>query len=829
MAHLYRRLSLAFAILLLVVISAFQLPAEDGILQRIAKSLVTFYGTSLPEKAYLHLDRPFYASGETVWFKAYLVEADSHRPDTLSKVLYVDLLSPQQRVVAQRILRLSGGLAHGDIALPDTLATGTYQLRAYTSWMRNAGPAFFFSLALPIARTAAQPASPPAASAPVDLQFFPEGGTLVDELESEVAFKAVDGQGHGVALQGTVLDEQGQPVASVNSRHAGMGSFRLTPAPGQRYRAVVVLPGGAKAEYTLPTSQPTGYTLHVSETADDFVVVLRRRIAAGAAPAGPALLLAQVRGTVVFVAQAPLPGTAAITAKLPKAKFVPGLAHITLFDEQGTAQCERLVFIPNPPGIRLTLTPDKPSYAAREAVRLKLTATDAAGQPVAGAFSVAVTAPSPAFADGPTIVSHLLLSSDLAGPVEDPGYYSKEPQTPEIRRALNDLLLTQGWRRFVWKELLAGQMPSREFALEQGLSVSGQLLAAAGQPAGGRQVAYLQTNPSREAQMQTDASGRFLFRGLDGLDTTHVMLRAPSRKGEEALRIRLVASPPAQPLPNALLPAMGISTALDEYARRSTQQQALVRSANMAQGKSIMLQEVSVRGTRPRVVPDGVTRPYSNANAVVLQVKDDVINESKTLAQYLAGRVAGVAVTGNKVNIRQASTLQKQGGGDNLIEPLFLIDGAIVSGEAFASYPLREIQTIDVMNQSAAGLFGSQAYGGVIAAYSRQGKSEPAKDPKAAFKASRGGFISFQMPGYYRAREFYAPRYEAAAPAQGPDPRFSTLYWAPEVRTDVRGLAQLSFFAADAGGTFSAVVEGITSQGTPMRGTTTIIVRSPAK
>ena len=113
----------------------------------------------------------------------------------------------------------------------------------------------------------------------------------------------------------------------------------------------------------------------------------------------------------------------------------------------------------------------------------------------------------------------------------------------------------------------------------------------------------------------------------------------------------------------------------------------------------------------------------------------------------------------------------------------------------------------------------------MIAAYSRQGKTGPEKDPKAPFLGARGGLVSFQQPGYYRAREFYAPRYEAAAPAQGPDPRFSTLYWVPEVRTDARGQAQLSFFAADAGGTFQAVSEEITAQGIPMRGTATIVIR----
>ncbi|OGX90899.1 hypothetical protein [Hymenobacter coccineus] len=78
------------------------------------------------------------------------------------------------------------------------------------------------------------------------MQFFPEGGNLVDGLESEVGFRAVDGRGHGVAMQGTVRDGQGRPVASFSSRHLGMGAFRFAPAPGQPYRAVVALPGAAR-------------------------------------------------------------------------------------------------------------------------------------------------------------------------------------------------------------------------------------------------------------------------------------------------------------------------------------------------------------------------------------------------------------------------------------------------------------------------------------------------------------------------------------------------------------------------------------------------------
>jgi hypothetical protein len=812
--------------LLLLGLLAFRLPSDDNPLQRIVKSLAAFYGTSLPEKAYLHLDRPFYASGETLWFKAYVVEADSHRPDTLSKVLYVELLSPWRGLVAQRTLRLKGGRAHGDMALPDTLPTGTYQLRAYTSWMRNAGAAFFFSRPLAIVSAAGPRA---ATSSPrVNVNFFPEGGNLVDGLESEVGFKAVDERGHGVAVQGTVVDARNQVLATFRSRHLGMGSFRLTPAAGQQYRAVVTLPNGTKTTLPLPSSQPAGYVLHMSETDSDFLITMRR-LSAGA-PAGSALLLAQVRGKVVYAVRVPLGDAAPVAAKLPKAKFLPGLAHLTLFDEQGTAQCERLLFTPNPPGVRLALVPDKPTYAPREAVHLRLAATDAAGQPVAGHFSVAVTAQALGQADGPTIVSHLLLSSDVAGVIEDPGYYFREPTTPDAQQALNDLLLTQGWRRFVWKELLAGQLPERQFALEQGLAVSGQVVTATKQPAAARQVTYLQTNPRREAQFKTDATGHFSFYGLDGLDTTLVMLRAQPAKGEKELAIRLLALPPGevQP-PDALLAANGLPTTLGDYLNRS-QQQALAQRTQASTGNSIILDKVNVRGQRAAPA-DGIVRAYSNANAAIVQVAGQALpGDSRTVFQYLQGRVAGVSVTGNKINIRQAASIQDQStGGFNPVEPLYLMDGTPVSAEVLATYPLTDIQSIEILNQNSGGIFGMKAYGGVVAVYSRQGGTTGVASPDD-LAAARPGMQAVKVPGYYRAREFYAPRYDAAAARPAPDPRYTTLYWLPEVQTDATGQAQLSFFTSDAGGTFQAVAEGLSNLGTPLHGSATLVVKTqPAK
>ncbi|QIL76112.1 MG2 domain-containing protein [Hymenobacter sp. HDW8] len=476
---LRKALSTRVIICLLVgIIGGFQVaPADDFVRQAIAR-LQSFYIGSFPEKSYIHTDKAFYAVGETIWLKAYLVDAALHRPDTVSRVLYVDLVAPDQRVVAQRVLRLNQGTAAADFELADSLAQGMYTVRAYTNWMRNFSPDYFFSKRVPVwqaatslgtgsaARSGAKARVRKTAAAPkakTDVQFFPEGGNLVAGLPTVVAFKATDEYGRGVTVSGQLTDDQGQAAGSFKSLHAGMGTVLLTPQPGRQYKAAVVLPGGARAEYPLPAVAPSGLVLKVTQTKEFVYVGVQRQTAAGtaAAPAENVTLLAHVRGTVAYAAKGQLTGSEGYAARIPKAKFPTGVAHFTLFDGQGVAQGERLAFIDAQPSLQVRITPDKPTYAPREKVNLTVAVTDGAGQPVAAQLSLAVTnALATGMNEAPetTILTQLLLTSDLQGYVENPGYYFQN-KTPETEQALDHLLLTQGWRRFVWKEILADKKP----------------------------------------------------------------------------------------------------------------------------------------------------------------------------------------------------------------------------------------------------------------------------------------------------------------------------------------------------------------------------------
>ncbi|MGC9341533.1 MAG: MG2 domain-containing protein [Bacteroidales bacterium] len=118
---------------------------DSNLLRSLLNKLQNHYEWYPQQKAYLHTDKSDYNVDERIWFKAYLVDASTHRPDQMSTNLYVDLINPSGMVVQTRLLRMEEGMAHGDFSFQDTIPEGRYKIRAYTNWLRNLGKDFYFS------------------------------------------------------------------------------------------------------------------------------------------------------------------------------------------------------------------------------------------------------------------------------------------------------------------------------------------------------------------------------------------------------------------------------------------------------------------------------------------------------------------------------------------------------------------------------------------------------------------------------------------------------------------------------------------------------------
>ena len=830
-----KQLLLLTTLALAAGLSAFRLlPADDGLLPRVARQLADYLLAARQEKAYLHLDRPVYGTGETIWFSAYVVDASQHQLDSLSRVLHVDLLSPDKRVVARRTLRLQGGRASGDLTIADTLAPGTYVLRAYTNWMRNAGDEFGYSRRLsiwpaspigpqeatvPNAPTTAAGKARAAAAARPDVQFFAEGGDMVEGLPAVVAFKATDASGRGLSVRGQLLNAQNVVLTTFASRHAGMGRFGLVPGAGQRYRARVTLPDGSTTEYPLPAALPTGYSLHVVDSGENFLVEARYRGPAGAAAPGPVQLLTQVRGVVAYPGPRPLVGDIAAAWRMPKKNYPAGIVHFTLFDAAGAPQAERLAFVASEAaGLRVSITPDQPSYGPHAPVQLTVRVADAAGQPVAATLSLGVNDAALGALDpnAETIASNLLLTSDLTGHVESPGYYFRTP-TPATAQHLDDLLLTQGWRRFAWKTVLANQAPPLRFSPEQELSLVGQVVSEHGQrPIPNSQLTFLQTKPTKNVTTATTGpDGRFAFMGIPVVDTALITLQA--RRAQGGSNVLILPDngpvPTAQPLP--LLPPLSAAPpAVATLVRRSRQVQSaeLDQHPERVNMRNINLANVAVTAKRETVPRDDPRRLYGATGGTVIDFANTPsMQTGGSVLQMLQGRVAGLTISGNPPNM----TVQIRNSGS----PQFILDGMRVDVDVINTLAPTDIESIEVFKGAEAAIFGNS--GGAIAIYTK--RADP--NYKGADKGPAPGVAVIRLPGFYPVREFYSPRYSSLLTNPPADPRVSTLYWNPELRTNAKGEVEVHFFTADGSGTFEAVAEGLGRNGQPGRGSSTFGVK----
>jgi len=139
---------LAVIILSFISFSAFSINEDP--FAALLKKLEEFTKRHTQEKVYLHLDKPYYAVGDDIWFKAYVVDAKSSAPSTISNILYVELINDKDSITTQIKLPIESGITWGDFKLADTLKEGNYRIRAYTQWMRNANPDFFFDKTIKI-------------------------------------------------------------------------------------------------------------------------------------------------------------------------------------------------------------------------------------------------------------------------------------------------------------------------------------------------------------------------------------------------------------------------------------------------------------------------------------------------------------------------------------------------------------------------------------------------------------------------------------------------------------------------------------------------------
>ena len=797
------------------------LPA-DARLGRITTTFNQKFATLAPV-LFVHTDKPFYATGDRVWLSAYLLDAATNRRLPGETAIHVDLLTPAGTLVQHQWLRVADGRTSGDFRLSDTLTSGTYRLRAYTDEDdAQRRPAFERTIAVYNSLQTTSPKIPDTTRKLPDIQLLPEGGRWLIGLPSRLGIKITGPDGYGVTASGRVVNEEGTEICRLTTNSTGMGSLVMTPQSGRKYYADVVF-DDQRQVVPLPPAEAEGFSLSVDAVSDTSRILLT--ITGTSRPATDSVyVLIQQQGRLVAPLKIQLQnGMAQIS--LPIATLPSGLCQLTLYDDAARPQAERLVFLPQRvPPIRVVLGVNKNRYQPREQAVLSVTLNDD-GLPVVAALSASITDAEqvPNDTASATIHTHLLLTGELRGQVEQPNQYLKNT-APETRRALDDLLLTQGWRR-------VSGTPATE--LLGGVSLMGRVLNAKNQPIADAQVIVASTVPNQSFVRSAGANerGRFRLAGLEIADTVRLMVQLADHqlKNFPAKEAHVVFEGPgqlwrtdsgsqAQPNWDALQAQLAAAKSRQEG------------DAELYRDKTAkLLKEVTVRAKRTDDRPEDIRRASLHSEADATLTFDDKSPRFGNLYEMIRGKVAGVNVMQHPLTGAYQVVVRGVGSLKSSTQPLFLVDGMSIQdtdGTALLPFNPGDIERIEVLkNAGTAGVYGVRGGNGVIAFYSKRFRPDQQKSGDGS------GMTPVQLIGYPSVqREFYVPRYDPKPtenqPAQGEKiDRRDVLYWKPLMQTDSQGHSQLLISLSDVVRTVRVVVQGVTADGRPVVGEALIRVQ----
>jgi len=740
------------------------------------------YRTEMPqEKVYLHFDKPYYYSGDDIWFQVYLVAGPTHQPSPISSVVYIELIHKSGNLLKRIKLPINDGVAKGDFKIPQYFESGTYSIRAYTNWMRNYDEAFFFKKNLVIIRPYDGEAPIVEDNSVLDIGFYPEGGDLVVGLKSKVAFKLFGSPATTQNIIVSIYNSQEQEVGTTTTNSDGIGTIELTPNDQSYYARV----NNTAKRFPLPNPNRQGYNLNVDNLSDPDNILIKAGASFKDKKRRRGFVVAQSRGVILYTADLTFVANTGL-AEIPTSELWTGVIQLSLFDQSWQPQAERLIFHNSNDALNVKINTNKQEYKARDSTVVSIKITDQTGKPVQGSFSMSVldSAQVNASLSREHILSNLLLTSDLKGYIHNPARFFEGKQSQKQRAVLDQLMMTHGWRRFVWKDVQEKNY-EHPFKAEQGITVKGELLTGKkGKLVSEGKVSHIGSFKQQPSLAQTDTkeNGKFMLEGLHFYEDEENFLEGKHKKGRKGFTV-IDSTWQTYPtiVPLALLYNELDTVFIQDHIEKSKERQFLKGLYNVDENVRD-LGEFVVEGSQ-----------WLRTGYEVYQYDFDeqlVFSQYATLFQML-GR-----------NIIKDVTIEGSAGWRR----------AYSNGTQVMAYIVGGVQYDDSTQSRVRGLPAWQVKSVSFPLRVQLRTEEELMD---FFKAVGDKRVSVLPGGYYKSREYFSPRYFPAKPEHDAPDKRVLIHWQPLIKTDKNGEAKVTFFNADLETTVNIYLEGLSETGSP--------------
>ena len=782
-----------------------------GLCQTFDTTLANFqyYQYQVPEeKVYLSTDKEVFVQNENLWFSVFLVNARTHQTSSVSELVYVDLLGPKDEIISSLAIDMRSHLGKGSFFLADSLLGGNYTINAYTHYMRNSSPEFIFSKTVEFfnlkrKKTIKEPVTD---KQTIHVDFFPEGGYILGGVPNAIAFKIIDGFGNGLTHKGVLIDAKGNKVTELNPLTFGLGKFQFTPDSDQQYRGFFQI-NGNDYFFKLPKVKDKGYQLTVRRA------LTKTHITVKGSPGMSfenAYLLMHIRGNMIKVVKAN-PGQEFIYNSLVNDQVSSGIIHVTFFKDR-VPLLERL-FYNERANDKINIEADvTPNIKKRSEVNFDLSVLDPTGLKYSGSFSVSVQKKS-TDRNKTNIENYLWLTSDLKGYIESPNYYTNAVNADRFEM-LDLLMLTHGWRRFEWGNVLNRTLPPILYFPEKGFTLEGKVVRweDRSKPIQVDLSMMFLENITFQARTSSNEAGDFWFEGLQVEDTLNAVIQTiNSKKEKKGKSGKLINS--FIELKKKTYPKIRINHQAKKIENKALNRDYLDDMLEISQikasfdGDVIFLDEVAVESTEDRS-----SNPFYREYMLYREpdtrlVMDSIKSGYANIFDVIKGRLTGIQFSKDESGeyialIRGPNSISL----DN--NAVFLLDGQQIPSSVISTINPNDISHVDVLKGVRATIYGTS--NGVIAFYRKTGRS-------GAALGNTMGILNVKMYGYHQPDEFYVPNHKNPTEKEKIRPdRRGTQYWSYSVPLS-QNKANFSYYTSDDSGDFVAYIEGLTDEGTLIR------------
>ncbi|MHB9142140.1 MAG: hypothetical protein ACYC25_09715, partial [Paludibacter sp.] len=666
----------------------------------------------------------------------------------------------------------------------------------------------------------------------------PEGGNLVPGLSNRIAFKAVDKQGKSLNVSGTIYNSKGEEVTSFSSTYQGMGSFVMYP-DGQKYTAKVTA-GEKKTTVDLPLGIANGYTMYVDNyQSQELRVQITKSIGL---PTDTLGITFACRGKIYAFK------TFCVADEQPSLFFIPksilptGVAHITVFNSQGQVLADRLAFVNHDDASQIN-TEISSSFAPFSPVNINFKLEDKQGNPIETTFSLAVRDKGTEIQTGYTdnIQTNLLLSSELKGYIENPGYYFEKSDMRHIV-ALDLLMMTQGWRRYSWMQMAGLEPFIVKYGIEKGLMIEGTVLTDFRKKEKENiEVTMWMLTPYQKGTCVTDSNGKFNLGLEDFYGKTELNLE--TRENGKLKDYRILLDRVFNPVPKAYAFGeinMNDTTALNEKQVLVKEQIDYKTPETVAKPdstiKSHALGEVIVTEKKKwKREQEGANQSdvIYNVSKELDKMRDKGESEAGGIMEFLGDQQNIFSWNNDIVGFSEPERLPIYKASCRYMgrDVLFVINNSLARISSMNGVPRENFNNFNEnspitssVNHSVSDLDLSFVQSIMISQNSNSATGYcPNCDPKDytvifiytkkdGRSVNKNGMRKTAFEGYSKITEFYSPNYKTVDLPDGKDFR-RTLYWNPDVKTDKEGNASVTFNNNKTCKSLSVSSEGITKEG----------------